>query len=432
MSLLLLGERPTKLKNENPKLANYPFAFCSVLAYPNRMVNKTRFDVIVLGGGAAGLMCAIEAGRRGRSVLVIDHAKKPAEKIRISGGGRCNFTNIHSGPQNFLSANKHFFKSALKRYTQHDFINLVEKHKIAYHEKALGQLFCDDSAKNIIEMLLVELAAAGGELWLQTAISHVDKSPDGFVVETSAGQLNCQSLVVATGGKSIPKMGATGLGYEIAQQFGLAIIDPRPALVPFTYPADLIDKWRNLAGIALNVRAKIASTIFEEAMLITHRGLSGPAILQISSYWREGDSIELDLLPDHDIAAHLKSARQDRPKAGIVTALEGLLPKAFAQHVCRETKLDDMRLADLPNKALEKCAHYLHHHTFTPGGTEGYRTAEVTLGGVDTSFISQKTMEANDIPGLYFIGEVVDVTGHLGGHNFQWAWSSGHAAGQAV
>lgn len=377
-------------------------------------------------------MCAIEAGKRNRSVLVIDHATKPAEKIRISGGGRCNFTNLYSSAQNFLSRNKHFCKSALNRYTQHDFINLVTKHKIAYHEKTLGQLFCDGSARLIIEMLLVELAAAQGELWLQTQVSHVDKSVDDYTVATSAGALTCESLVIATGGKSIPKMGATGFGYEIAEQFGLPIIEPRPALVPFTYPSDLAEKWSKLSGIALDVRAQIGKTAFEEAMLITHRGLSGPAILQISSYWQEGDAIALDLMPTKDVKAYLQQARQDRPKAGMVTALEALMPKKFAQHICDETGLGDVRLADLPNLRLDGCADYINKHTFVPGGTEGYRTAEVTLGGVDTNAISQKTMEANNVPGLYFIGEVVDVTGHLGGHNFQWAWSSGHAAGQSV
>lgn len=396
------------------------------------MASNTKFDVIVLGGGAAGLMCAIEAGKRNRSVVVIDHAKKPAEKIRISGGGRCNFTNTHSSPKNFLSRNPHFCKSALKRYTQHDFVGLVEKHKIAYHEKTLGQLFCDGSARNIIEMLLVELAAAHGELWLQTDVSHVSKSTDGYSVETSAGALTCESLVVATGGKSIPKMGATGFGYDIAQQFGLPIIEPRPALVPFTYPSDIADKWSKLAGIALDIRAQIGKTGFDEAMLITHRGLSGPAILQISSYWKEGDAVALDLMPGQDIKAQLQKARNERPKAGIATALETLMPKSFAQHVSYETGLEGFRLADLPNKAIERCAHYMHQHVFVPGGTEGYRTAEVTLGGVDTDAICQKTMEAHNVPGLFFIGEVVDVTGHLGGHNFQWAWSSGHAAGQAV
>lgn len=403
-----------------------------MLAYRTRMASKTHFDVIVLGGGAAGLMCAIEAGKRGRSALVVDHAKKPAEKIRISGGGRCNFTNTRSAPKNFLSSNPHFCKSALSRYTQIDFIALVEKHKIAFHEKTLGQLFCDDSAKLIIEMLLVELAAAHGELWLETDVAHVDKSPDGFEVHTSAGQLTCESLVVATGGKSIPKMGATGFGYEIAQQFGLAIVEPRPALVPFTYPSDLADKWSKLAGIALDIRAQIGKTSFDEAMLITHRGLSGPAILQISSYWREGEAVELNLMPGQDIAARLQDARNERPKAGLAAALEGLMPKSFAQHVCRELGMEDLRLADLSNKALEACTAYFHKHIFVPGGTEGYRTAEVTLGGVGTDALSQKTMEAKDVSGLYFIGEVVDVTGHLGGHNFQWAWSSGHAAGQVV
>lgn len=389
-------------------------------------------NVIVLGAGAAGLMCAIEAGKRGRSVLVIDHAKKPAEKIRISGGGRCNFTNMHCSPKNFLSRNPHFCKSALSAYTQHDFVALVEKHKIAYHEKTLGQLFCDHSAKDIIAMLLDELAASGAELKLQTSISRVEKSDAGFQLETSLGVVTCDSLVIATGGKSIPKMGATGFGYDIAQQFDLDIVEPRPALVPFTYPDDIAEAWKALSGIALDIRATIGKTSFDEAMLITHRGLSGPAILQISSYWREGSAISVDLLPEHTLTAALNDARKSTPKSTLVSVLDKFFSKRFAQHLSSMLKLDGKRLADFSNAEITACANTIHAFSFTPGGTEGYRTAEVTLGGVDTDSLSQKTMEAKHVPGLFFIGEVVDVTGHLGGHNFQWAWSSGYAAGQVA
>lgn len=396
------------------------------------MVTNNSFDVIVLGAGAAGLMCAIEAGKRGRSVLVLDHAKKPAEKIRISGGGRCNFTNLHCGPKNFLSSNPHFCKSVLSQYNQQDFVSLVEKHKIAYHEKTLGQLFCDGSARDIIDMLLSTLKASGGELWLQTSINHVEKAADGFRLETTAGLLDCKSLVVATGGKSIPKMGATGFGYELANQFGLEIIEPRPALVPFTYASDRAEKWSQLTGVAIDIEARIDNVAFREAMLITHRGLSGPAILQISSYWREGAAVMLNLSPKHDISAYLKSERTLRPKSGIATVLETLMPKRFCQQLSSELGLDDQRIADLSNKVLEQCGAYINRHEFKPGGTEGYRTAEVTLGGVNTDALSQRTLESKQVPGLYFIGEVVDVTGHLGGHNFQWAWSSGFAAGQVV
>ncbi len=396
------------------------------------MGEKTNFDVIVLGAGAAGLMCAIEAGKRGRSVLVLDHAKKPAEKIRISGGGRCNFTNLHCGQTNFLSDNPHFCRSPLSQYDQRDFVSLVEKHKIAYHEKTLGQLFCDGSAREIIDMLLGELKAAGGQLRLRTSVVHVEKSPDEFRLQTTAGLLNCESLVVATGGKSIPKMGATGFGYDVAAQFGLDIVQPRPALVPFTYASDRAEQWSQLAGVALDIEASIDNTTFSEAMLITHRGLSGPAILQISSYWREGDAVLLNLSPDMDIAEHLKSEREIRPRSGVSSVLESVLPKRFCQQVSHELDLEGDRIADLSNKVLDNCGTYINRHRFMPGGTEGYRTAEVTLGGVSTAALSQKTMEAKDVPGLYFIGEVVDVTGHLGGHNFQWAWSSGFAAGQAA
>ena len=396
------------------------------------MVKNFRFDVIVLGAGAAGLMCAIEAGKRGRSVLVLDHAKKPAEKIRISGGGRCNFTNLHCGPKNFLSSNPHFCKSVLSQYDQQDFVSLVERHKIAYHEKTLGQLFCDGSAREIIDMLLSLLKASGGALWLQTSINRVEKSAHGFRLETTAGLLHCKSLVVATGGKSIPKMGATGFGYELAVQFGLDIIEPRPALVPFTYSSDRAEKWGQLTGVAIDIEARIDNVAFREAMLITHRGLSGPAILQISSYWREGATVMLNMAPEQDISAYLKSERTLRPKSGVAAVLETVMPKRFSQQVSSELGLDEQRIADLSNKRLEQCGAFINQHEFTPGGTEGYRTAEVTLGGVNTDALSQKTLESKDVPGLFFIGEVVDVTGHLGGHNFQWAWSSGFAAGQVV
>ncbi|KPB02193.1 NAD(P)/FAD-dependent oxidoreductase [Ahrensia marina] len=396
------------------------------------MRNITNYDVLILGGGAAGLMCAIEAGKRGRRVLVIDHAKKPAEKIRISGGGRCNFTNLHCGPGNFLSQNPHFCKSALSNYTSADFIELVRRHQIPFHEKTLGQLFCDTSAKDIIKMLLVEMAAVKAELWLETNISQVTKIDDGFRVETSKGSLEAQSVVVATGGKSIPKMGATGFGYDIAAQFGLAVIEPRPALVPFTYTSDIAETWGQMSGVAMDVRTSIAKTRFEEAMLITHRGLSGPAILQISSYWREGNAVEINMAPNHEIGIELAGARHERPKATVATVLSDFLPKRFAQHIAEHLNISELKLADMSKKTIQLCEDYIHKHSFMPGGTEGYRTAEVTLGGVSTSELSQKTMEAKSVPGLFFIGEVVDVTGHLGGHNFQWAWSSGVAAGQAV
>ncbi|WP_018689556.1 NAD(P)/FAD-dependent oxidoreductase [Ahrensia kielensis] len=396
------------------------------------MKNINNYDVIVLGGGAAGLMCAIEAGKRGRRVLVVDHAKAPAEKIRISGGGRCNFTNLHSSPKNFLSQNPHFCKSALSNYSSADFIALVKRHKIAFHEKTLGQLFCDNSAKDIIKMLLVEMAAAKAELWLETSIEHISKTEDGFSVETSEGVLNGQSLVVATGGRSIPKMGATGLGYDIAAQFGLDIVVPRPALVPFTYTSDIAEAWSKLSGVAMDVRVTVAKTRFEEAMLITHRGLSGPAILQISSFWREGGTVEINMLPKINVAEELTKARHERPKATIANLLSDFLPKRFSQHIVEHLGMREQKLADLSKKTIQICEDYIHRHPFMPGGTEGYRTAEVTLGGVSTAELSQKTMEAKSVSGLYFIGEVVDVTGHLGGHNFQWAWSSGYAAGQSV
>ncbi|GAA0779442.1 NAD(P)/FAD-dependent oxidoreductase [Roseibium denhamense] len=388
-------------------------------------------DVLVLGGGAAGLMCAIEAGKRGRKVLVIDHAKRPADKIRISGGGRCNFTNLHAGPSNFLSQNPRFCVSALKRYTQHDFLDLVEKHRIPWHEKTLGQLFCDRSAKDIIQMLLDELEAAGGQLELETAITAVSKPDDRYSVATSKGPLRARSLVVATGGPSIPKMGATGFGYDLAKQFGLNVVTPRAALVPLTFSDANKDLCGRLSGVSLDAIVSFGKTAFQEGLLFTHRGLSGPSILQISSYWQEGQPIAVNLLPGSDVLSTLKNARQETPKQDLKTALGQLLPNRLAEELARAFQLTG-RLADLSDKALQRAADQLSRWQLTPVGTEGYRTAEVTLGGVDTKELSSKTMEVTNVPGLYFIGEAVDVTGHLGGFNFQWAWSSGHAAGQVV
>ena len=372
-------------------------------------------------------MCAIEAGKRGRDVLLIDHAAKPAEKVRISGGGRCNFTNLHCSPKNFLSQNPHFCVSALSRYTQRDFIRLVEKHGIAYHEKTLGQLFCDGSSQQIIDMLLKECAAVNVKILLNTKATSITKSKSGFSVIINEELLTCQSLVIATGGKSIPKMGATGFGYEIAEQFNILIIEPRAALVPFTF-----EDTESLAGIAADCAITCNNTTFKEAMLFTHRGLSGPAILQISSYWKEGESITINLAPDQDIFSHLKQERENQAKQELGTIISRLLPKRLAQRITTESGFDGVKMADLSDKKLKIVADKINDWRIVPSGTEGFRTAEVTLGGVDTNALSSKTLECKSVPGLYFIGEVVDVTGHLGGFNFQWAWSSGFAAGQFV
>lgn len=393
--------------------------------------NAEDFDVVVLGAGAAGMMCAIEAGKRGRSVLIVDHAKAPGEKIRISGGGRCNFTNLNAAPENFLSANPHFCISALRRYTQRDFIQLVKRHGIAYHEKTLGQLFCDGSARQIIDMLVNEMREAGVVLRLATGIGQVDRAGEGFSVALSSGPVRCRSLVVATGGKSIPKMGATGLGYEIAAQFGLPLVETRPALVPLTFEARTLERLNELSGIAVDAVVGCGKTRFAEAMLFTHRGLSGPAILQISSYWREGQEISVSMLPGIDIFASLKAARAQNGRQALQTALGAYLPKRLAQHIAEQEKAS-ANLADLSDKALQSAANAVNDWRIKPAGSEGYRTAEVTLGGVDTQALDSRTMQARTVPGLYFIGEVVDVTGWLGGYNFQWAWSSGWSAGQAA
>ncbi|ABS64879.1 HI0933 family protein [Parvibaculum lavamentivorans DS-1] len=387
------------------------------------------FDVIILGAGGAGLFCAAEAGRRGRRVLVLDHAAAPGEKIRISGGGRCNFTNLHTTPKNFLSENPSFCISALKSFTQHDFIALVNRHGIAWHEKTLGQLFCDGSSQQIIDMLLDECAKAGVTIRLRTKITAVEKSETGFRVETDAGPFACASLVIATGGKSIPKMGATGFGYDIARQFGLPLVEPRPALVPFVFDEKLKSRLEGLAGVAVDATVACGKTRFAEALLFTHKGLSGPAILQISSYWAPGREIIIDLAPGTDVFAFLKEARTAQPKQDVETILSRLLPKRLADRLCALAAVQG-RVADLSDLRLRALADAVNRWRIIPAGTEGYRTAEVTAGGVATSALSSKTMEARTIPGLFFIGEVVDVTGHLGGFNFQWAWSSGWAAGR--
>ncbi len=389
-------------------------------------------NVLILGAGAAGMMCAIRAGQRGRSVIIIDHAKAPGEKIRISGGGRCNFTNVHAAPKNYLSSNPHFSKSALARYTPRDFIALVEKHRIPFHEKTLGQLFCDDSAKDIIRMLLAEMQAVGAKLRLQTEIVSVEAIPTGgFRVATSTGVIETESLILATGGKSIPKMGATGFAYRIAEQFGLGIIETRPGLVPLTLEPTQLEKLSALSGIAVPAEISHGKTAFNEALLFTHRGLSGPSILQISSYWREGDEISLKMEPDLDILGHLKAAKKTNGRQSAQTALGDILPKRLAQHVVERAGVTG-NIGDMSDKTLGVLTAAVQEWSIKPSGSEGYRTAEVTLGGVDTTHLDSKSMQAKTVPGLYFIGECVDVTGWLGGYNFQWAWASGHAAGESV
>ena len=386
-------------------------------------------NTLILGAGAAGMMCAAHAGP---STLVIDHAKAPGEKIRISGGGRCNFTNMHTDPARFLGQNPHFHKSALSRYTQWDFLDLVDRHKIAWHEKTLGQLFCDDKATQIVEMLRAEMAQAGAQLWLQTSL--VDLSHDGVLFtaqlerEGKRHSVTARNLVLATGGKSIPKMGATGLAYDIARQFGHAITDTRPALVPLTFSDQ---RFAPISGVATPVVAQANGTAFEEALLFTHRGLSGPAVLQVSSYWAEGDEISLDLLPGHDLPERLKTARQTHGKRNVTTALAEVLPERLVDHLSADLGLQG-NVGDLSDKRIDEITDRLRHWTLTPTGSEGYRTAEVTLGGISTDRIDSKTMMSRDVTGLFMIGEAVDVTGWLGGYNFQWAWSSGVAAGQAV
>jgi len=388
------------------------------------------FDVVIVGAGAAGLMCAISAGRRGRRVLLLEHEDKAGKKILISGGGRCNFTNLHAAPENFLSANPHFCKSALARYTQHDFIALVEKHGIVYHEKTLGQLFCDSSARAIVAMLLDECADAGVDVRLGHKIGNVTKA-DRFRVSTDQGDFDAASVVLAIVGPSIPKMGATGFAHVIAKRFGLPLTEIRPGLVPLTFsPMDV--RWmEQLSGVALDVVVRCGKTRFREAMLFTHRGLSGPAILQISSYWREGEKIVVNLAPDTDAAGYLRNRKRSRPKAEPRTILGELVPQRLAQWLA-EAYLPGSPIGGLRDTDLDRMGALLNGWEMTATGSEGYAKAEVTLGGVDTNALSSRTMEAKNVPGLYFIGEAVDVTGWLGGYNFQWAWSSGWVAGEVA
>jgi predicted Rossmann fold flavoprotein len=388
-------------------------------------------DVLIVGGGAAGLMCALTAGQRGRRAIVLEGANRVGKKILMSGGGRCNFTNIGATPENFLSANPHFCKSALARYTPAHFIELVERHRIAWHEKELGQLFCDESSKQIVAMLLAECAAAGVDIRVGCAIDSVRKSADGFIVSTGSGEFIAPALVVASGGLSIPSMGASGFGYTIARQFGHAVLPTRAALVPLTLSGTHLERWQDLSGVALPVEARCGTRSFRGAMLITHRGISGPAILQISSYWQPGDALTIDLLPELDALTLLRDQQTQRPSSELKTILAEWLPKRFAQRLC-EAMIANLPMKQYRDVALIQIAAELKNWPIVASGTEGYRTAEVTLGGVDTDELSSTTMQSRRVPGLYFIGEVVDVTGHLGGYNFQWAWASGHAAGCAI
>ena len=393
------------------------------------------FDVVVLGAGAAGMMAAIEAGKRGRSVLVIDHARAPGEKIRISGGGRCNFTNVNAtvavGRDRFISQNPRFALSALARYTPEHFIALVKQYGIAFHEKTLGQLFCDGSSQQIINLLTAEMGKAGVKLELGEALETVEKAETGFVVTLSTGRITAASVIVATGGKSIPKMGATAKGYHLATQFGLRVTETRPALVPLMYEPGMLERIAPLSGVSAEVIATANKKSFREALLFTHRGLSGPAILQISSYWREGDPISINLLPDLDLTAVLAWARNETPKYRLQTVLAELMPKRLAQTMAEDIGIPSM-MGDFSDKKIATVVDAIQRWTTKPTGSEGYRTAEVTLGGVDTRDLDSNTMEARGVPGLFFVGEVVDVTGWLGGYNFQWAWASGWAAGQVA
>jgi predicted Rossmann fold flavoprotein len=397
-------------------------------------MTSTQYDTIILGAGAAGMMAGIEAGKRGRKVLVLDHADAPGEKIRISGGGRCNFTNVNAtvkaGRDRFISQNPRFALSALARYTPEKFIALVDEYGISFHEKTLGQLFCDGSSAQIVNLLVTELRKAKAVLQLSTEITGVSHADGQFTVETTEGDFVGQSLVVATGGKSIPKMGATGYAYQLATQFGLKVTETRPALVPLTFEPRILERLAPLSGIAVDpTRISAGKRSFEEAMLFTHRGLSGPAILQISSYWREGDAIVIDLFPNGDLVEILRKARAESPKLHLQTILSHHLSKRLAQMLAEDIGIASM-MGDMSDKTFAKVEDALRRWTIKPTGSEGYRTAEVTLGGIDTDGLDSNTLQARSVPGLYFVGEAVDVTGWLGGYNFQWAWASGWAAGQ--
>ena len=389
------------------------------------------YDVIVIGGGAAGLMCSIEAGKRKRSVCLIEHTSKIAEKIRISGGGRCNFTNLYSSDRNFISKNIHFSKSAFGKYDQNDFVGLVSKHNIEYYEKKLGQLFCKKSAREIIEMLISECKDQDIKIKLETSVITISKEKDTYFVKTNKGNFSSKSLVVATGGLSIPKIGATDFGYRIAKQFNLNITNLFPALVPLTFKNDTLEFCKNLAGISINASVAIDKISFEEGLIFTHRGVSGPSILQISSYWEEGKPITINLLPSVNFYEILTNKRLNSAKTNISNILSEFLPKKLATAICDKLNINK-KISETSNNDLHKLTNFVHNWSIVPDGTEGYKTAEVTIGGVNTNEISSSTMECKKHPGLFFIGEVLDVTGHLGGHNFQWAWSSGFVAGQHV
>ena len=389
------------------------------------------YDVIIIGAGAAGLMAAIEAGKRGRKVLLVDHSKKIGEKIRISGGGRCNFTNLHTEPSKFLSNNPKFVRSALSQYTQQDFINLIKKHNIKFHEKKLGQLFCDQSAQQIVEMLLTECELANVEIKKEFIVKDVSKYKDQYLIISEQDTYSCESLVIATGGLSIPKIGATDFGYKIAKKFNLDVIETLPGLVPLTFSEKILNICKELTGLSVEAIVSFKKTLFQEGMLFTHRGLSGPSILQISSYWKMGQNININLLPKLNVYNFLEEKKKSNPKQDISTIISDLLPKRLAQIICNENKVSG-NIWEISNKTLRELSEAINTWIIKPTGSEGYRTAEVTLGGVNTNELSSQTMMSNKHKGLFFIGEVVDVTGHLGGYNFQWAWSSGYVAGKYV
>ena len=386
-------------------------------------------DVLIIGAGAAGLMCAIESGKRGKSVIVVDHSNKIGEKIRISGGGRCNFTNLHTSSNNFLSQNTNFSISALNQYTQLDFIKLIKKHNIAYHEKTLGQLFCDDKSQLIIDMLLSECNKANVTIKKEFIVDKVKKIDNQFSVNSNNDTYISKSLVIATGGLSIPKIGATDFGYKLAKQFNINVINTSPALVPFTFTDEILDMCNQLSGLSFNSKISYENISFEEGMLFTHRGLSGPSILQISSYWDKGNNININFLPDHNFDETINQKRATSPKQSIVNILSELLPKRFVSMFCKKYNYSG-NISEISKQSIDNIRNHFTKWTITPKDTEGYRTAEVTRGGIDTDELSSKTMMSKKYHGLFFIGEVVDVTGHLGGHNFQWAWSSGYVAGQ--
>jgi predicted Rossmann fold flavoprotein len=388
-----------------------------------------KYDVIIIGAGAAGMMSAIEAGNRGRKVLLVDHAKKIGEKIRISGGGRCNFTNINTHPNKFISKNSKFVISALSQYTQNDFINLIKKHNIKFHEKKLGQLFCDESAQQIVDMLLLECHTAKVTLMKETIITKVDKHDDQYFIVVGNDKYFCNSLIIATGGLSVPKIGASKFGYDIAKKFNMNIVETLPALVPLTFNEKILTMCKELSGLSLEAVIFFDKIFFQEGMLFTHRGLSGPSILQISSYWKLGNNIKINLYPKLDIFDLLENEKKINPKQDIKNIITEILPKRLASIICKENNVKG-NISELSNKLLKQLSDSINSWIINPTGSEGYRTAEVTLGGVDTNEISSKTMMSKKNPGLFFIGEVVDVTGHLGGYNFQWAWSSGFVAGQ--